>query len=65
MQERDGRWITLASDVYGLLALLERDLQHIVALGGDKVWLAIMVDSCRRAIRSDEFILLGLLKVFI
>jgi hypothetical protein len=61
MQERDGRWITLASDVYGLLEL---DLQHIVALGGDNVLLAIMIDICRRAIRSDEFILLRLLKAF-
>ena len=61
MQERDGRWITLASDVHGLL---ERDYKQIVALGGDNVLLAIMVDICRRGIRSDEFILLRLLKAF-
>jgi hypothetical protein len=31
MQERDGRWIALAGEVYGLS---EHDLQHKVALGG-------------------------------
>ena len=56
-----GLRLLVASDVYGLL---ERDLQHIVALGGDNVLFAIMVDICRRAIRPDEFILLRLLKAF-
>ena len=59
IQERDDRWIALASEVYGLS---ERDLQHNVALGGDNVLLATLIDICRRrAIHSDKFVLVILL----
>jgi hypothetical protein len=51
LQERDGRWIALASDVYGLS---ERDLQDNAALGGDNVLLAILIHVSRRAIHSHK-----------
>ena len=44
MQERDDRWIALASDVYGL----PKDaVGRHVTLGGDSTLLAIVVDTCR------------------
>ena len=59
IQEHDDRWIALASEVYGLS---EQDLQHNVALGGDNVLLATLVDICRRrAIHSNKFVLVMLL----
>ena len=47
IRERDNRWIALASDVYGLPA---RDIEHNVAMGGDSVFLAILIHLSRRAI---------------
>ena len=61
IQERDGRWIALASDVYGLPKL---NVQHNVALGGDNVLLATLIDVSRRAIHSQEFRLVGALTQF-
>ena len=44
IQERDDRWIALASDVYGI----EKPyLEHAVALGGDNVFLAILIHLSR------------------
>jgi Family of unknown function (DUF6535) len=40
VQERDSRWIALASDLYGLS---DRDLQDNVALGGDNTLLATVI----------------------
>jgi hypothetical protein len=61
MQERDGRWIALVSDVYGLS---ERDIQHNVALGGDNVLLSTLIDVSRRAVHSDEWGLVSALTQF-
>jgi hypothetical protein len=61
MQERDGRWIALASDVYGLP---KRDLQLHVDLGGDNVLLATLIHVSRRAIHSRELSLVGALTQF-
>ena len=45
-----------------MYGLSERDLQHNVALGGDNVLLATLIDICRRrAIHSDKFVLVMLL----
>jgi hypothetical protein len=43
--------------VYGLW---ERDLEHNVALGGDNVLLATLIDISRRAIHSQNSVLMGL-----
>ena len=51
IRERDGRWIALASDVYNLSP---SHLQHNVALGGDNVLLATLIEVSRRAIHSDD-----------
>jgi hypothetical protein len=51
IQERDNRWIALASDAFGLS---EGDLQDNVALGGDNVFLAILIDISRRALPYDS-----------
>ena len=51
IRERDDRWIALASNVYGLE---EHYLQHNVALGGDNVLLATLIEVSRRAIHSDD-----------
>ena len=50
IQERDDRWITLASDVYGLS---KPDFERHVALGGDNVLLATLIDVSRQAIYSS------------
>ena len=50
IQDReDGRWIALASKVYGLP---ESRLQDHVALGGDNVLLATLIDVSRKAMHS-------------
>ena len=61
MQERDCRWIQLASDVYGLS---ERDLQHNVTLGGDNVLLATLIHVSRRTIHFHELWLVRTLTEF-
>ena len=51
MQERDDRWIALASDVYGL----PKDaVGRHVTLGGDSTLLAIVIDTCRRYLDSNK-----------
>ena len=51
IQERDGRWIAFASDLYGLPKdIIERH----VTLGGDSALLAIVIDKCRRYLRSND-----------
>jgi hypothetical protein len=47
IQERDKRWIALASDVY---RLPEHYLQNTVALGGDNVFLFALINICRQGI---------------
>ena len=47
IQERDKRWIALASDVY---RLPEHYLQLNVALGGDNVFLVALINICRQGI---------------
>jgi hypothetical protein len=49
IQEHDNRWIALARDAYGIAA---HDIEHIVALGGDNVLLAILIHVSRQAIHS-------------
>ena len=44
MQERDDRWIGLASDACGLAA---DDIQHNIAMGGDNMLLATLIDVSR------------------
>ncbi len=51
IQERDDRWIALASNVYGLS---EHDLRNDVALGGDNVLLATLINLSRRSVHSDQ-----------
>jgi hypothetical protein len=55
MHEHDGRWIAVANAVSGLS---ERDLQQNVACAGDNVLLATLIDICRRAIQSDNSVML-------
>ena len=55
MQERDGRWMALASDVSGIS---ETDLQNNVALAGNDVLLATLIDISHRAIHSDDSVML-------
>ena len=50
-QERDDRWITLASDEY---CLSRPELQNNVHLGGDNTLLATLIGVCRRATRQEE-----------
>ena len=59
MEERDDRWIALARDISGLS---ENDLRRDVALAGDNMLLATVVDACRRTFHSDNFGLLGFMK---
>ena len=56
IQERDSRWIAIASDAYGLAAHIE----HTVAMGGDDVLLTILIDVSRQAIHSYKFYMLEL-----
>ena len=51
IQERDDRWITLATNVYGLS---KQDLQRNVALGGDNTLLATLIGICRRVTGHQE-----------
>ena len=51
IRERDDRWIALASDVYNLSP---SHLQYNVALGGDNVLLATLIEVSRRAIHSGD-----------
>ena len=55
MQKRDGRWMALASDISGISEL---DLQNDVALAGNGVLLATLIDISRRAIHSDDSVML-------
>ena len=50
IQERDGRWIALASDLYGLS---DRDLRDNVALGGDNTLLATVIGAMLPATMID------------
>ena len=54
IQKRDGRWMALANDAYGL-SLSEHDLQQNVSLGGDNVLFAILIDVSRRANQANDF----------
>ena len=49
VQERDNRWIGLASEVYGLAA---RHIKHHVAMGGDNTLLALLIHVSRQANHS-------------
>ena len=61
IQERDDRWIALASDVFGLP---EVKIRQNVALGGDNVFLATLIDIYRRGIRFYELGLVEALTQF-
>ena len=61
MQERDSRWIALVSEMHGLS---RRVLQRHVALGGDNVLLAILIDLSRGAIHSHKLELMAALTQF-
>ena len=61
VEERDDRWIVLAREVYGLS---ECELRHKVALGGDNVLLAMLIDVTRQAIHSHELELVDALTHF-
>ena len=59
LQERDNRWITLASNACGLAAhVIERN----VSMGGDNVLLATLICISRNAIRSDDYGILRLVE---
>ena len=49
IQERDYRWIALASDAY---CLAEQVVEHYVAMGGDNILLVILIHVSRQAIHS-------------
>jgi hypothetical protein len=49
LQERDNRWVALASGACGLAA---RDVEHNVALGGDNVLLVLLIHVSRQTIHS-------------
>ncbi|KAH9998245.1 hypothetical protein BJV77DRAFT_1156551 [Russula vinacea] len=59
MQERDNRWIGLASDACGLAS---DDIQHNIAMGGDNMLLATLIDVSRQAIRSNILEMLELVE---
>jgi Family of unknown function (DUF6535) len=59
MQERDNRWIGLASDACGLAS---DDIQHNIAMGGDNMLLATLIDVSRQAIRSNMLEMLELVE---
>jgi hypothetical protein len=59
LQERDNRWITLASNACGLAA---RDVGRNVAMGGDDMLLATLICISRRAVHSCEYYMLGLVE---
>ena len=61
IQERDDRWIVLASDISGLS---ENVLQHDIALAGDNMLLAIVIDTYRRDFHSNKFALSGFTEGF-
>jgi hypothetical protein len=52
MRERDGRWVALAAQISGLP---EGDTQNHIALGGDNMILATLIDVSHRTIHSHEF----------
>ena len=52
MQERDGHWVALARDVY---RLPKNIIERHVKLGGDSAILAIVIDKCRRFLRSNDY----------
>ena len=52
IQERDRRWVELAAQISGLPA---GDILRNVALGGDNMILATLIDVSRRTIHSHEF----------
>jgi Family of unknown function (DUF6535) len=49
VQKRDGRWIALASNVYGVAAC---DIKRNVAMGGDDTLPATLIDASRRLSRQ-------------
>ena len=52
LQERDNRWVTLASDACGLAAhVIERN----AAMGGDNMLLATLICISRNAIHSGDY----------
>ena len=59
-QERDGRWITLASNACGLEA---HHTQGNVAMRGNNMLLATLIDVSRQAIQSHELDELGMLRL--
>ena len=61
MQERDGRWVSLAARTSGLV---ESALRDDIAHGGDNVLLATLIDVSRRAILSHELRPVGALTQF-
>ena len=61
IQKRDDRWIALACNAYGLPEL---GLEHNVALGGNDVLLAILIEVSRRTLHSLEFWLVETLDQF-
>ena len=54
IQDRDGRWIALASDVSGLS---ENVLRHNVAIAGDNTLLAAVIYNCRQDLRFNDYTL--------
>jgi hypothetical protein len=58
IQERDDRWITLASIACGLAV---HDIERNVALGGDNMLLATLICISRQAIHSCEWYMLAFL----
>ena len=63
IQERDNRWIALASAVYGLSERTS-DLRRNVTFSGDDVLLATLIDFSRRANIHQEFRLVQALTQF-
>ena len=58
-EKRDGRWVALAGAVSGLS---KHDLRHTVASAEGSVFLAILIDICRRAISFRRLCPVGLYK---
>ena len=59
IQERDHRWVALASDMYGLAAC---DVRYHVAMGGDNILLAALIHVSRQVIHPNKQGLLWLVQ---
>jgi hypothetical protein len=59
VEERDDDWVAFASNMCGLL---EDDLRDNIALGGNSVLLATLIDFSRRAIQTLDWDLLNHVK---